>query len=115
MQLFSLVEKGLDNNKNNTNYADIIHYINKKDNIKIDIMYLTIYVYLIDIMISNIKKMNQLMVNKTKYYIIITNIIEYPLIISLIFIVFFVYVRNIDSDCKKFIHIRKIFKVCNTI
>ena len=115
LQLFSLVEKGLDNNKNNTNYADIIHYINKKDNIKIDIMYLTIYVYLIDIMISNIKKMNQLMVNKTKYYIIITNIIEYPLIISLIFIVFFVYVRNIDSDCKKFIHIRKIFKVCNTI
>ena len=114
LQLFSLVEKGI-YDINNTNYSDIILYINKKENIKIDIMYLTIYIYLIDIMISNIKKMNVLMLNETKYYIIITNIIEYPLIISLIFIVFFVYVRNIDTDCKKFIHIRKIFKVCNTI
>lgn len=45
--------------------------------------------------------------------IIISALIYAAMLIILIFILFFVYFRNINSDYKKFIQVKKVFKVCN--
>ena len=113
LQLFSNVQKGMEN-FNNINYSDIINFIKRKEVIGIDLIYMSIHVYLLEIMIQNNKKITLLMCNQIGYYMIVTNIIAYPFILFLIFITFFVYVRNVNNDCKKFIQIRKIFKICNT-
>ena len=112
LQLFSIVKKGMES-FNNKEYNDIIQFINQKDVIKIDVMYMIVYIYLMDLMHKNIKKTILIMMNKIGNYIVITNLISFPLVISLIFIIFFIYVKNVNNDCKKFIHIRKIFRVCN--
>ena len=113
LQLFNIVQKGMEN-FNNIKYEDIIKFIQNKEVIRIDLIYITIYAYLIDIMIKNNKKLIILMCDQIGYYMIITNVIIYPFIIFLIFITFYIYVRNVNNECKKFIQIRKIFKVCNT-
>ena len=115
LQLFSLVRKGMESfNNYNYNYNKIIEYINQVDVIKIEVMYITLYIYLLENELKNIKNSNIVMLKEIGKKIIITNIIIYPLLLSLIFISFFLYIRNINNDCKKFIHIKKIFKVCNT-
>ena len=112
LQLFSLVQKGMEI-FNNIEYSNIIEFINNKDVIKIDLIYLTIYSFLLDSVIKNYKKIFLSLTEYISYYLIVTNAISYPLIFLLIFIIFFAYVRNVDNDCKKFIHIKNIFKVCN--
>ena len=112
LQLFGLVKKGMES-FNNIVYSDIIEFINQKDVIKIDVMYMIVYIYLMDLVHKNIKNTVIIMMNKIGYYMIIINLISYPLVISLIFIIFIVYIKNVNNDCKKFIHIRKIFRVCN--
>ena len=113
LQLFSLVRKGMESFKN-FYYSDIIEYIKEIDVIKIDFMYITLYIYILDQTLQTIKHIFLSMMDEFGKKIIITNIIVYPLLFALIFISFFLYIRNINNDCKKFIHIRKIFKVCNT-
>ena len=112
LQLFSLVQKGMES-FNNIEYIDIIHFINQKEIIEIDLIYMTIHKYIIDIIIQLKKKNLLLMMKQIWSYLILTNVIVYPLILILIIITFFVHVRNMNNDIKKFVHIRKIFKVCN--
>ena len=113
LQLFSIVRKGMESFKN-FYYSDIIEHINKIDVIKIDLMYITLYIHILDRTLQTIKHIFLSMMDEFGKKIIITNIIVYPLLFALIFIAFFLYIRNINNDCKKFIYIRKIFKVCNT-
>ena len=112
LELFSLVQKGMES-YNNIEYSDIINYINQKETIEIDLIYMTVHKYIMDIIIQRNKKNLLLMMKQIWFYLIITNIIVYPLISILIIITFFVHVRNMNNDIKKFVHIRKIFKVCN--
>ena len=91
----------------------ILIYINKKDVMKINIIYLTIIKYIIDIIIRNNKEIFMSMMGEIGYYIGITNFIVYPMIIFLIFVSFLLYIRIVNIECKKFIHIRNIFKTCN--
>jgi hypothetical protein len=113
LQLFGIVKKGMESFKN-VNYKDIIEFLNQKNVIKIDVMYMIVYIYLIELMHKNIKKTIVMMISKIGDFILITNLISFPIVICLIFTIFFVYVKNVNNDCKKFIHIRKIFRVCNT-
>ena len=97
----------------NAKYTDLINYINKKDVIKINIIYLTIIKYIIDIIIRNNKEIFMSMMGEIGHYIGITNFIVYPMIIFLIFVSFLLYIKIVNIECKKFIHIRNIFKICN--
>ena len=112
LKFFSLVQKGMES-FNNIEYSDIINYINQKEIIEIDLIYMTVNKYIIDIIIQQSKKNLILMMDQIWSYLILTNVIVYPLILILIIITFFVHVRNMNKDIKKFVHIRKIFKVCN--
>jgi hypothetical protein len=113
LELFTLLQKAMET-FNNVNYNDIIRYINKIDVLKIDLMYMTLYIYILDNTLRNIKKAVLLMIKQIQKRMIITYVITYPLLFVSIFIIFFVYARNINNDFNKFNHIQKIFKVCNT-
>ena len=112
LQFFSYVQKGMES-FSNIEYSDIIKFINQKVIIEIDLIYMTVHKYIMDIIIQQNKKYILLMMNQIWFYLILTNVIVYPLILILIIITFFVHVRNMNNDIKKFVHIRKIFKVCN--
>ena len=54
LKFFNLLQNGMEL-YNNAKYTDLINYINKKDVMKINIIYLTIIKYIIDIIIQNNK------------------------------------------------------------
>lgn len=112
LQFFSLVQKGMES-FNNIEYNDIINFIKQERTIEIDLIYISVHKYITDIIIQQNKKNILLMMNQIRSYLILTNVIVYPLILILIIITFFVHVRNMNKDIKKIVHIRKIFKVCN--
>ena len=53
------------------------------------------------------------MVNRMESYIIFHLITFISILIILTFTIFFIYIRNLDNDCKKFIQVKKVFKICN--
>ena len=112
LQLFSLVQKGIEN-FNNIKYSDIITSIKKKEILEISLIYMSVHKYLIDYIILINKNIILMTIKEIGNKLIITNIIVYPIIFFLIFISFFVYVKNVNNNCKKIIHIKKIFKICN--
>ena len=112
LQLFSLVQKGIEN-FNNIKYSDIITSIKKKEILEISLIYMSMHKYLIDYIILINKNIILMTIKEIGNKLIITNIIVYPIIFILIFISFFVYVKNVNNNCKKIIHIKKIFKICN--
>ena len=112
LKFFNLLQNGMEL-YNNAKYTDLINYINKKDVIQIDIIYLNIIKYIIDIVIQNNKEIFISMMSEIGHYIGITNFIVYPMIIFLIFVSFLLYIKIVNIECKKFIHIRNIFKICN--
>ena len=113
LQLFTQVKTSMEFYQNHE-YSDIIKFIDEHNVVKNEIMYLIIYTYIMDIMYQNIiaatLNMNYIM------DLDITICFVYIFIVLLILIISInlVYFRNVNNDCKKFIHISKIFKVCNT-
>ena len=113
LQLFSLVKLSMINFKN-YEYNDIIEFIDKYEIYKIEIMYLLIYSYWLDLLNQIEQQSMIIMTNKIKTNINVSFAIELLLVIILIFLTFFIYIRNIKNDCKNFIHIRKVFRVYNS-
>ena len=113
LQLFSQLKTVMED-FNNINYNDIIEYINNIDIVKIEIIFLITYIYLFDIMFNNIKISTMTMMSIMGDKIFFTGSVLTILVIYLIIVMFFVYIKNIDKDFRKFIQIRKIFKICNT-
>ena len=115
LQLFQQVKNIMENFNNNDSYDGIIKSINSNDDIgRIEIIFLITYTYLIDIINTNIKIMIITMMEKLGNNIIITALIYLAMLIIFTFVLYFVYLRNINSDFKKFIQVKKVFKVCNT-
>ena len=112
LQLFNQVTTDMQN-FNNNNYTQIISFIEEKEIVKNEIMYLIIYIYVMDIMHQNVKSSILGIFEQTNFNIIITNSIFLAILIISIFIIYIVYIQNINNDSIKFIHIRKIFKICN--
>ena len=112
MQFFSLVQKGIEN-FNNIKYSDIIDNIRKKEFLQIGLIYMSVHKYIIDYMILSNKKILLMSLKEISYKMIIPNIIEYLIIFFLIFISFFVYIRNVNNNCEKIMHIKKILRICN--
>ena len=112
LQLYNNMEIVMEN-FNNLTYQKIVYFFNEYTLIKIEIIFLITYIYLMEIMNKNtrffiIKVLNIMMSNVN-----LTSILFFLLLIILIIIIFVIYIRNVNNDCKKFIQIRKVFKVCN--
>jgi len=115
LQLFQQVKILMENFNNNDSYEGIVKSINSNDDIgRIEIIFLITYTYLIDVINSNVEIMITTMMKKMGKNIIITSLIYLIMLIILAFVIYFVYLRNINSDFKKFIQVKKVFKVCNT-
>ena len=112
LQLFSEVQIIMEDFTNN-NYNDIIQFINRNQIVEIEIVYLITYTYLLDLMSENIKHSIVVILKKTKNQINISFLIFLILIIILILIIYFLYIRNVSKDTLHFVHVRKVFKICN--
>ena len=113
LQLFNQVKVIMESFKND-NYSDIIVFFYINEIIKIEIIFLITYLYLLDIIYNNIITFLSTMVSRMKFYIIVHFISFIAILMLLTFVIFFIYIRNVNNDCKKFIQVKKVFKVCNT-
>ena len=112
LQLYNNIEVIMENFDNLT-YQNIVLFFNEYEIIKIEIIYLITYVYLVEIMNKNINLFTQQIINMLGKYVISTSITFFSLLVLLIIIIYAIYIRNVNNDCKKFIQVRKVFKVCN--
>ena len=112
LQLFNLIKICMENFKNN-DYNDIIGFIDDYEVYKMEIMYLLTYVYLLEFSNQNVEGSMKEMTYKMKNNIILNESILLFLLGIYIFFTFFVYIRNVNNDCKNFINVKKVFKICN--
>ena len=98
---------------NSYEYNDIIQYILKNEIVKVEIIYLITDIYLLQVANNNIEIFILGILNKMKKRIIFTTISLLIVLIIFIISILFIYIRNVNADCKKFILIKKVFKVCN--
>ena len=112
LQMFNRVKILMEDFKNRK-YSDLVEFIFNKEIIKIEIIFLITYVYLFDIMYTNIQSCIKTMMTKIGKNIIMTGTFYIFILAFLVFSIFFIFIRNVNKDSKKLIKIRKIFKVCN--
>ena len=113
LQLFSKVNNIIENFPNRE-YKDIIQYARNYSIAKIQIIFLTIFKYIIDINFDDSRNTLLNMSYKVEDIFIIFGITYILLIVILLIIIYFVCIKNINNDVNKFIQARKIFKVCDT-
>ena len=111
LQLFNIIKIDMESFSNNK-YSDIIEFFDKKNVIENQIMFLIIYVYLMDIMSQNVQTSLILITEQFHSNMIISMILYLIALIIIIIIIYIVYIQNINNDCKKFARIKKVFKIC---
>ena len=112
LQLFNKVKNVIEK-FSNKNYSDIIQFFNKNQIVEIETIFLIVYYYLLSLMFENTQHSIRSLMKIEKNNIKTSGIIYISMIILLIINVIFIYVRNVNKDTKRFIHIRKVFKICN--
>ena len=112
LQLYNNVEVIMENFVN-LKYENIISFVSDYEIIKIEIIYLITYIYLMEMVNQNILLFIMEMMNLLGKNIISTSIIFAFLLIFLLLIIYIMYIRNINNDYKKFLQIKKVFKICN--
>ena len=95
-------------------YNDIIEFIRRNEIVKIEIIFLITYQYLLDILYDNINTFSNIITKRLHYFIISHFLFFISFLIMIILAIIFIYVKNVNNDCKQFIQIKKVFKVCNT-
>ena len=95
-------------------YNDIIEFIRRNEIVKIEIIFLIAYQYLLDILYDNINTFSNTITKRLHYFIIAHFLFFISFLIMIILVIIFIYVKNVNNDCKQFIQIKKVFKVCNT-
>ena len=113
LQFYNLIRVSMENFENN-NLSKIIDFIDEYRIYKIEIMYFLTYIYLLDILNENVQNCMLTMGYKLEKYIRITGLIFIILLIFFLIVAFCIYIRNMNKDCKNLIHIKKVFRVCNT-
>ena len=113
LQLFSKV-KNIVEHFQNGNYNYIIKFIQQYEIGKIQITFLFTYTYLMDYSFNTVKIVLSAMEKEYLKTIFLTGTSFMILQIFLLFIIKFVYIKNINNDCNKFLQERKVFKVCDT-
>ena len=112
LQLFNQIKVLMENYTNDT-YNNIIKFISENLIVKIEIIFLITYVYLINIIYENTEQFILTMMSRIEYNIMINIFLFIIALIIIVLILFFVYIKNVSNDCKKFINTKKVFKVCN--
>ena len=112
LQLYNNVEVIMENFAN-LEYENIILFIIEYEIIKIEIIYLITYIYLVEMVNQNIITFILEMMNLLGKNITSTSIIFFFLLIFLLLIIYIIYIRNINNDYRKFLQIKKVFKICN--
>jgi hypothetical protein len=112
LQLYNNMEIIMENFDNLT-YQKIVYFFNEYVLIKIEIIFLITYIYLMEIMNKNTRHFIIEILNIMMSNVNLTSIIFFLLLFILIIIILVIYIRNVNNDCKKFIQIRKVFKVYN--
>jgi len=112
LQIFNRVKILMEDFKN-SKYSDLVDFICDIDIIKIETIFLITYVYLFDIMYTNIESCIKKMMTRIKNNIIMTGTLYSSILVFLIISIIFIFIRNVNNDSKQLIKIRKVFKVCN--
>jgi len=112
LQLYNKIEVIMENFDNLT-YQNIILFFNEYEIIKIEIIYLLTYIYLFEMINKNFISFTKEIMDILGTKVISTTILFFSLLFLLVIIIVTTYIRNVNNDCKKFIQIRKVFKVCN--
>ena len=112
LQMFNRVKILMEDFKN-SKYSDVVKFIFNKEIVKIEIMFLITYVYLFDIMYTNIQSCIKTMMTKIGENIIMAEAFYISILVVLVISIVFIFIRNVNKDSKKLIKIRKVFKLCN--
>ena len=113
LQIFNKVKIIMEKFKH-FNYYEIILFFCENDIVTIQITFLITYIYLMDIMTKNVRLSMLAMMERMNNNIIGSGIIFFSFVLLFLFVVIFVYIKNVNIDYKKFLQVKKIFKVCNT-
>ena len=112
LQLFNKVKNVIENFKNKK-YSDIIDFYNQNEVVAIEVIFLIVYSYLLSLMFNNTQHCIIVILEIMHKNVIISGVIFLSMIGFLILNIILIYVRNVNKDTKQFIHIRKVFKICN--
>ena len=112
MQYFNLIDNLMQNFVNG-DYYDIFGFIIYEDITRIEILYFVTYTYLLDLMNINIQNIFEDILNEINNKINILGIIFLIAYAHLLLSIYFSFTRNVDKDCKTFIQMKKIFRICN--
>ena len=113
LQFYNLIKVSMENFEN-SKYSKIIDFMEEYEIYKIEIMYFLTYIYLLDILNQNVQNCMIAMGYNLENNIKITGSILFILLTFFLIIVSFIYIRNVNKDCKNLLHIKKVFRVCNT-
>ena len=95
------------------NYSEILSFIENNNVADVQIYFFIAYVYLLELMNTNIKDVYLLLVKEINNKIDIMGVIFLIATVHLICSIYFIFSRNLEKDYQNFIQMRKIFKVCN--
>ena len=112
MQYFNLIDN-LMQNFDNGDYYDIFEFIILRDLTGIEVLYFITYTYLLDLMGINIQYIFEDILKEINNKIDILGIIFLIAYFHLIISIYFTFTRYIDNDCRTFIQMKKIFRICN--
>ena len=112
MQFFNLIDNVMQNMVN-SDYVEILLFIVYNDLAGIEIFYFITYTYLLDLMNINIQNIFEDILKEINNKIDILGVIFLIAFVHLILSVYFSFTRNIDNECRTFIQMKKIFRVCN--
>ena len=94
-------------------YSDIVNFTQYNNIGQVEIFFLSIYAYLVEILNEQIKFIFISIVNEIDNNINIMLIIFLICFIYLISRAYILFSRNLNKECQSFIQIKKIFKLCN--
>ena len=112
LQLFNPVENVMQKFRKG-NYSEILSFIENNNVADVQIYFFIAYVYLLELMNTNIKDVYLLLVKEINNKIDIMGVIFLIATVHLICSIYFIFSRNLEKDYQNFIQMRKIFKVCN--
>ena len=112
LQYFNLIDNVMQKMVNGE-YLDIFEFIIYDDIAGIEVLYFIVYTYLLDLMNINIQNIFENILDEINTKIDILGIIFLVAYAHLIISIYFTFTRNIDNECRTFIQMKKIFRICN--
>ena len=112
MKIFNPIENIMQNFKTG-NYTEIIDFISYNNFAGMEIIFFIVCVYLLDLLNTNIQIILLNILVEINNKIDILGIIYIKGFLHLTLSIYFSFTRNINKDCRNFMQMKKIFKICN--